>query len=235
MAKNNLTSLDTLIKGLYPIYNESGLGGIATITAPPLFRIKFANYITNVATEDGLLGYLGGFDCKPEMTAGQFINEGIIYPKLLKASFNFNVLHEHPLGSKMQGGKPIPRITLRDGSTSYAYAHLFDTKRINKKPSEVPKPQNVQDAGTELELYTARILQSGLTPAGKIGRISHISKDPFTRAEANTKEKYVSEGVTDGKLVLRNKETGEKVVLPISDGGDATVIFNNSQSPISVL
>jgi hypothetical protein len=235
MAKNNLTSLDTLIKGLYPIYNESGLGGIATIVAPPLFRIKFANYITNAATQDGLLGYLGGFDFKPEMSAGQFINEGIIYPKLLKASFNFSVLHEHPLGSKMQGGKPIPRITLKDGYTSYAYAHLFDTQTIAKKQPEIPKSPNVQTAGTELELYTARILQSGLTPAGKIGTISHISQDPFTTAEANKKEKYVSEGSSGGKLVLRNKETGEKVVLPISAGGVASVQYNNTESPISVL
>jgi len=236
MAINNMTSIDALIKGLYPIYNDSGFQGIATIAAPPLFKIKFANYICNAATGLPLLGYLNGFDFKPDMNSGHFVNEGIIYPKLLKASFTFNVLHEHPLGSKMQGGKPIPRITLNNGSATYGFAHLFDKTISKPTPSATPRPPDARAAGTELELYTARILQSGIAlPGGKIGRISHISKNPFTAAESNTKEVYVSEGMTDGKLTLRNKVTGEKVIIPSANGGSAVVQFNNAESPISVL
>ena len=228
MAMDSMISIDNLIKGLYPIYDDSGKNGIATIAAPPLFRIKFANYITNVVTGDGLLGYLQGFDFKPDMNAGQFIENNVLYPKLLKASFSFNVLHEHPLGSAMVGNKPLPRITV-NGGYSYKFAHLFsDYVFVPQSPtggSATPE--------TEVQLYTLRRLESGTTPNGKVGRIFSISATPYTTKEAAKQETFTKK-LENGKLILVNKQTGEKIIISNANGGSAVNEFNGSTTSVGI-
>lgn len=141
-ARYNLDKVDELIQGLYPIYT-SGEGGVSNLASPPLFRLKWANMIYN-ATKDltaqaetsGLLGYLEGFDFKPKVDQGFFVNAVTggtrknIYPKLLQASFNFNVLHEHPLGKIINGTQHVSRISKSaTANTTYdeSFPHNFDS------------------------------------------------------------------------------------------------------------
>lgn len=223
-----MTRCDTIIKGLYPIYSNTNKKGTAYITAPPLFRIKFGNLIVNAQNPSkGLLGYLSGFDFKPDMTMGHFIYNGIIYPKLLKASLKLNVLHEHPLGSKMVSGKPVPRIVVNNKSI-YSYAHLFNSKSTSV-PAEgtgqgtTPTPilpETTPQPGTEIDVYTARVILPGYE-GGKIGPPYAISRN---EDEPTTGEKQVFKVLTTNKksaqtglpvIVMQNKNNRDEfIVLP---------------------
>lgn len=226
-AINNLTNIDRLIKGLYPIYSDGPLG-TATISAPPLYSIKFANLIVNVRTGGGLLGYLSGFDFKPDFASGHFINNGTIYPKLLKASFGFNVIHEHPLGSVMSGDKPLPRITLANGDITNGFAHKYDSTTINRqKPTSPVTPTDAQSFN-EITLFVARKQSAGTQlPAysdgfPRIGPIFDVSRKPFTTEDAQGvhTETFTDYGdMGDGKHKLQNKETGEVIIIPSDSSG----------------
>lgn len=160
----NYNNLNLLIQGLYPIYNEVA-GGASILSSPPLFRVKFANLVYNASKEstkategavkNGLLGYLDGFDFKPQLDSGFFINNleslkindvdvdlkpklGNIYPKLLKASVNFNVIHEHPLGNKVVGDSHVSRIKINDSSYSKAFPHNYSFESTNVGAREIP-------------------------------------------------------------------------------------------------
>lgn len=80
---------------------------VSIMSSPPLLKIRFANLIANsyssdgdFFSDDGLYGYLDGFNYKPEKEAGFFIDKGLgtILPKVIKANLTFNVIHTNPLG-----------------------------------------------------------------------------------------------------------------------------------------
>lgn len=155
-AELHARTADKLIRALYPVYNiKPGGRGTALLTSPPLFKIKLANLILNVsvpeavnsvnAKESGLLGWIDGFNFKPELESGFFVEPNIkgaqtsgkVYPKLFKVSFGFNVIHEHDLGSYNDAaGKRQPRLTV-DKLPSEAFAHAFE--RVVATP---PKEEN---------------------------------------------------------------------------------------------
>lgn len=114
-ARDNFIRVSKLISGLYPVYVDTGKRGIATISSPPLFRIKYANLVSNASNSEGLLCYFdGGFTFNPDFSVGVFNTSEQIYPKLFKASLGFTVLHEQPLGcdsnhkSRIEEGKNFP-------------------------------------------------------------------------------------------------------------------------------
>jgi len=122
-AKNNFDNISKLISGLYPVYNDTARQGLATISSPPLFRIKYANLLVNTTSpSQGLLCYFdSGFTFTPDFTVGVFNSKDEIYPKLFKASLAFTVLHEHPLGRntahQSRTGKSFPYISNSDINT----------------------------------------------------------------------------------------------------------------------
>ncbi len=158
-AIKNLFEVDRLIRGLYPVYDEGAYLGTRTILAPPLFRMKFANLISNTdksvklldnknptdGNEDmqkltsGLLGYLDGFTFKPDLESGVFIVDGRIFPKLIKASLGFNVIHQHPLGSSAVSNDFL-------GTKMLEFAHHFSdqSKTIEELRKEVETRNAVQ-------------------------------------------------------------------------------------------
>jgi hypothetical protein len=104
-AKDNLDKISYIIKGLYPVYSDSALG-TATLASPPMFRVRFANFVRNSAASEedgsalrtGLLCYFNSFDFKPDNGNGYFVDGNDLYPKLIKVSLTLNIIHEHPLG-----------------------------------------------------------------------------------------------------------------------------------------
>lgn len=110
-ARENLDQLDYLIRGLYPVY-DNGVLGTATLASPPMFRVRFSNFIRNVAQmengsslKSGLLCYIKGFDFKPKVDSGFFTTQHTLYPKLVTANLVLQIIHEHALGKYVNEGK----------------------------------------------------------------------------------------------------------------------------------
>lgn len=142
-AVENSIKADKLINSLYPVYDESvasstgadsrtGLG-TATLSSPPFVRVKLANLIKNANREEdgdakttGLLGWIDGFNFKPELESGFFVGSqnNFLYAKLYKVSFTLNVVHEHALGYTVKSGRHVPRVTVK-GDTSNPFPHSY--------------------------------------------------------------------------------------------------------------
>jgi len=167
-AASNTSRADLLIKSLYPVYNyREGVVGSALIGSPPLFKIKFANLIANVTKNveennpsvSGLLGWIDGFNFKPELDSGVFVEGSIVYPKLFKVNFTFNVIHEHALGNTTRpNGVRVTRLE----DNSQAFAHSFDTRYTPAPPPPTPSPPRTR-AGE------ATLVALASVPAGTAG------------------------------------------------------------------
>ena len=96
-AKNNLEKTEKLVKMVYPVY--SNIGGNNILSKPPLVRIKFANLIKGIKDE-AVLGWISGLNWSPDLEMGMFTESKKFYPKTIKISFSFNVLHETTLNQK---------------------------------------------------------------------------------------------------------------------------------------
>ena len=98
-AVMNLQRMTALTQFLYPSYEGS------TIKGSPFMKVQFMNWICNSSNgpgsnpkESGLLGYINGFSCQPNMEAGVFQSGLDIFPKEMSVNFQLNVIHEAPLG-----------------------------------------------------------------------------------------------------------------------------------------
>ena len=122
-AAENLKKCSRLMSYMYPVYqtlgeqNQSG----KILTSPPLFRVKFANLITNTsgdaggsiggtAEEHGLLGTIQGFTYSPDLDSGFFTSletgmKGDLLPQTISLSCEFSVIHDHALGFDSGGKK----------------------------------------------------------------------------------------------------------------------------------
>jgi len=171
-AATRMADLQNLTNGLYPVYQDikASQKGTSILSSPPMFRIKFANLIQNAtkpvdladsddALNGGLLGYLDGFDYKPELDAGVFIVKNYIIPKLVKVSLNFNVLHEHGLGSRIGDIGPevkvvqFPRLAFQ---ATEALVSELERQRINNEIVAIREEQEAASstAGVPVEATT---------------------------------------------------------------------------------
>ena len=105
-AEDNLIKLNQLIKYLYPAFAERGTAN--SISAAPLFRIKFANLIYDAssnspggdAQESGLVCAIGNFKhaFSFDGSSGWLDKVGKAIPSTFSISFNATILHTHDLG-----------------------------------------------------------------------------------------------------------------------------------------
>jgi hypothetical protein len=104
-AKTNLVALNRLINFLYPGFDRAGTAN--TISASPLFRIKFANLIYDQSKgvpgdnpESGLVCGINNFShsFKFDGSAGWVDEIGLAIPTLFSISFSATILHTHDLG-----------------------------------------------------------------------------------------------------------------------------------------
>lgn len=113
-AKSNLGGLNRLINYLYPAYSRSKTAN--TISAAPLFKIKFVNLIYDKssgnpggsAQEAGLVCGIQDFQHQFSFDgkAGWVDEVGSAIPSLFTISFSAVVLHTHDLGSISGEGYP---------------------------------------------------------------------------------------------------------------------------------
>ena len=127
-ANFNMKQAARFSRLMYPTYEVNG--DVGTLTTAPVFRVKMGNLIVDVESNEPLYGIIMNYSFKPKMeagfftdTSGQSIVSGIgeifgaigggslgstnatIAPKALEMSFDFNVLHSHPLGYDASSGQ----------------------------------------------------------------------------------------------------------------------------------
>jgi hypothetical protein len=102
-AENNLIKTSTLARMLYPEY--SAVDNATTISKGPLIKIKFANLLFDASRgpggdvrTSGLLGVIKSYNWSPDIDTGFFDPANELYPKLIKLTITFDVLHQHTLG-----------------------------------------------------------------------------------------------------------------------------------------
>jgi len=163
-AKDNMRKASLLLKMLYPEY-EDGDGGATLMKSPPMFKIKFLNLIQDSSAPEansgnaqsaGLLGTIGGFTFEPDLDTGFFqptslgggmtgVDNHKLFPKTLKFSADFTVLHQHKLGWKNsnKGDKTPPAFD------AFPYGVRSGAKTpVNVAPGNPPTTINNAD-GTE--------------------------------------------------------------------------------------
>lgn len=143
-SETNIRGLEIISRGMYPVYQDTG-GGTATITTPPLFRVKFANLIQDASTGNGLLGYFDNFSFAPVSENGFYIytnnDDPYIVPKLLKCSLTLNVIHEHPLGYKSLGVNKV----LRSENNTRGFPHDFAKDDFQKPDRQEATQETFQN------------------------------------------------------------------------------------------
>ncbi len=130
-AKENLARISDLINFLYPNFQTTGTA--SNMVSAPLVKMKLANLIVDVTKEvntysalaSGLVGYLGGVTYQPDIDYGMYVERGNLYPKSLKISLDFTVIHTHPLGFNSTSKSPTG---LRTGGFPYRTGNIPTTK-----------------------------------------------------------------------------------------------------------
>lgn len=153
---NNMIKLETLLKMLYPMYDvqskKSG-SNVATISKPPLLRLKFANLIQNLNGK-GLLGHVNGFNFSPAIEQGMYnmavpsnkpagiSTEAGLIPKVYSMRCTFIVLHEQDLGFNAATNRFFNRSGDKNGESGFPYG--FTKSAVNivsaNDGSAVPSP-----------------------------------------------------------------------------------------------
>jgi len=128
-AQTNLDSLNRLITFLYPAYRERGTAN--SISASPLFRIKFANLIYDAsrdpngsAEDSGLVCGINSFDHSFSFDGkyNWIDRQSNLVPMAFDVSFGAIVLHTHDVGrvNGVFGGRAMEFPYNRRGSTAAA-------------------------------------------------------------------------------------------------------------------
>jgi len=99
ITENSLKQIeDTILSsnddfGVFPKIKEN----ISLLSSPPIVQMKFKNWISN-NDDSGLYGTLAGFNTKPVIASGVFLNNGKLIPMEFECSVEFTVIHTDKLG-----------------------------------------------------------------------------------------------------------------------------------------
>ena len=96
-AEIHMQKCSKLMNMLYPVYTKSNSSHGKIMTAPPIFKMKFANLITNSslpsgnssAESSGLFGTISGFSYTPDMESGFFNVVSGTETKILPQTISF--------------------------------------------------------------------------------------------------------------------------------------------------
>lgn len=101
-GKKNMEKISAIAKMMYPTYE--GAGGVSVIQESPIFTLKFGNLICNNKGGGPLKGVIPSFNFAPDIEQGWYTQGSMeLYPKTVKISFDFNVLHDHSVGYDVMG------------------------------------------------------------------------------------------------------------------------------------
>lgn len=168
-AQQNMKKSSIVQRLLYPSYDMNG--NVATLSAAPIFKIQFANLIQDANTGGPLFGIIKSWSFKPRLDAGFFTQRDDMYmagkmivPKVLEISFDFNVLHAHPLGYNKANNK-----FRTDQADAYPYADV----KLEKQSAErnysgdlsSPAPSTPDGPAAISEAQNASMLEPNMSMA----------------------------------------------------------------------
>jgi hypothetical protein len=203
-AKNNLLKMSKLISMCYPVYGgqNTSARGASQISGAPLIKLKFANLISGMnsssgdsdklsgAAQNGLLGWINGISFTPNLEAGFFDpSPGLLFPKQIDLSCQFNALHQHALGwtrslakesesDSDASGAAASGLRKQEGTKNFPYGSSFtaggkyasvETPKINQfvgPPMEeefVGPPMEEEFVGPPMEESPAAKKAAGIT------------------------------------------------------------------------
>jgi len=101
----NFEKYSRLLQMCYPVYSSpiGNSNNARTIKAPPMWRVKYANYIS-APSGAGLLSTMSSLSFNPQFEKGHFItSDNKLVPVVYNMSVNLQPLHETPLGFTESG------------------------------------------------------------------------------------------------------------------------------------
>jgi len=163
-AQENLRKSSLLMSMLYPSYKSIGVGtNVNLINSAPVFKMKFMNLAANhisagsLAADSGLLGYVDGFNYEPDFEVGVFdvASPLALFPKLVKFSCNFKVLHQNALGWDEDGNH-------RTDFNKFPYSTDVNTEIPTPAPTVIQTRRNISenDAITDSSMPEERTSKS---------------------------------------------------------------------------
>ena len=157
-GREHMQKCSTLMNMLYPVYskagNSTGDSGGKVLSAPPVFKLKFANLIANTSTgtavgtveQNGLFGTISGFSYSPDFESGFFIensqgigSEPTIIPQTISLSCTFTVIHTHDLGWKETGEQANKSYPYGLNAANDPFSGVTDLKPGNSNQSSAGK------------------------------------------------------------------------------------------------
>ena len=180
IGRENMTEVTKLINFLYPKYFSSG-GGATTISTAPVLKLQFTN-LANRPAGGGLVGYLSGFNFKPNIDIGWVKTSGTeMIPKQIDASINFTVLHTDSLGWTDQLNNP------RTPGFPYGRTLKPDAAAAERETAKQAARADLMEAaaGTSLEFFEAYI--KNIEDAGGESALVDVTpQDNVTEADRET-------------------------------------------------
>jgi len=186
MAIRNLNNLNWLLASSYPTYDSSFCGCSTSVAASPMFRVKYANLITNMNNHSGLLCVIPSFgvthDFKsgvihvrpddPTTYTGNKVDRSLlsaagfpvqsgnyIIATKISLSCTLEVVHEHSLGWDLETGE------WRGGKSSgYPYG-LGLVKSATDPPSSSGQGGSTDQGSSNRSIQTASDTQGRETTA----------------------------------------------------------------------
>ena len=177
-AQENLSKANKILTFLYPLYDSKARGGATAINQGPLMRVSFGNLIRDAKTGKGLLGYVNGFTFDPDLELGMFAGKPFThketkdikkannltgfdveyYPKAYRLNFEFTVLHEHPLGFRMDSsGKFVfGDNETKLGDMNFPYG-VTSTPAISNRREELQERQELARQMEETREFVAAV------------------------------------------------------------------------------
>ena len=126
MALRNLNNINWLLASSYPTYDASVCGCSSAVAASPMYRVKYANLITNVDNKHGLLCVIPSFSVNHDFKSGVILvrpgvnstdkgllrdagfptqSDNYVIATKISLSCTLEVVHEHSLGWDLQTGE----------------------------------------------------------------------------------------------------------------------------------
>jgi hypothetical protein len=229
-SEQNLANISTLIKFLYPVYQEAGRSQQNTLAGGPLIGLRWTNLVGTAAAEGSYLyGYLGGLSYGPNVADGGFLRRQVASEAATMA-----VTPEVPSNSQIHGPdssmSPAMLAALADAAPhDPAAADAIARNAPLENQIFFPKTVNVSLQFTVLHTHLMGWApdESGKTTFG--GALDIAQKFPYQAGNRQLEELTPGQSPHLGESPMTAEETAAQAeVLQVASDWSAGTAWGNS-------